>query len=156
MASKPLAKSGEVPVTLREHLEEVADYVHMVTEAYCKHWKLLLGEEVAEKVKMALVIAELTHDLGKAAEGFQQALHERKFHWEFRHEVLSASLLLSVMQDDEALEWAITAVLTHHRDLNDSQLAKDCGLVALPMPDIVRIAEEKFRSKVCELQKNWH
>ncbi|MFN3420667.1 MAG: CRISPR-associated helicase Cas3' [Armatimonadota bacterium] len=153
--SEPLAKSGNVTVTLKEHLYQVADYARMVADAYREHWKLLLGEEVAEKVRMALLLAALTHDLGKAADGFQRALQERKFHWEFRHEVLSASLLLSATHDDEVLEWATTAVLTHHRDLNDAQLEQDCGLV-LPLPDIVRQAQEKIRSKFCELQKNWH
>lgn len=156
MVSEPLAKSGDVAVTLREHLHQVADYARMVADAYREHWKILLGEEIAEKVRRALLLAALTHDLGKAAEGFQRALQERKFHWEFRHEVLSASLLLSTMKDDEVIEWAATAVLTHHRDLNDAQLVQDCGVVPLPLPDIVRQADEKFRSKVYELQKNWH
>lgn len=155
MVNEPLAKSGEDPVTLRDHLQQVAEYVRMVTNAYREHWKTLLGDEIAEKTRKALFLAALTHDLGKAADGFQRALKERKFHWEFRHEVLSASLLLSAMPDDEVLEWAAIAVLTHHRDLNDAQLAQDCGLVALPLPDIVRQAQEKFRSKVSELKKNW-
>ena len=156
MANEPLAKSGDVAVTLKEHLYQVTDYARMVADAYREHWKLLLGEEIAEKVRTALLLAALTHDLGKAAEGFQRSLQERKFHWEFRHEVLSAALLLSTMHDDEALEWTTMAVLTHHRDLNDTQLAQDCGLVALPTPDIVCQAHERLRSKFCELQKNWH
>lgn len=155
MVSEPLAKSGDVPVTLREHLQQVSDYARMVADAYFEHWKLLLGEKIAEKIRRALILAALTHDLGKAADGFQRALTEGKFHWEFRHEVLSASLLLSTMHDDETLEWATVAVLTHHRDLNDAQLARECGLVALPLPDIVRQAREKFNSKVKELQRNW-
>lgn len=155
MVNEPLAKSGNVPVTLQEHLQQVADYARMVSEAYCEHWKLLLGEEIAKKVHRALILAALTHDFGKAAEGFQRALKEPKFHWEFRHEVLSASLLLSAMPDDEALEWAAIAVLTHHRDLNDVQLEQDCGLVVLQLPNIVRQTQEKFRSKAGELQRNW-
>jgi CRISPR-associated endonuclease/helicase Cas3 len=155
MVDEPLAKSGEVPVPLREHLQQVAEYTHMVIYAYREHWKLLLGEEIAEKICRALLLAALIHDLGKAADGFQRALREQGFRWEFRHEVLSASLLLSTMHDDEALEWAAIAVLTHHRDLNDPQLAQDCGLVALPLPDIVRQAQEKIRSRASELQRNW-
>lgn len=121
MANEPLAKSGDV-TTLHEHLERVADYARMVIEVYHEHWEALLGKETAEKVQRALLLATLTHDLGKAAEGFQRALQDREFRWEFRHEVLSASLLLSTIHDDEALEWATIAVLTHHRDLNDYQL----------------------------------
>ncbi len=155
MASEPLAKSGEVPVTLREHLQQVADYARTVAEAYSTHWEILLGKETAEKIRKALVLAALTHDLGKVAEGFQKALHNKKQRWEFRHEVLSAALLLAALSEDETLELAVAAVLTHHRDLSDSQLAQDCGLVPLPMPDIVREAQEKFRSKSCELEKHW-
>lgn len=155
MANELLAKSGDEPVTLREHLQQVADYARMVIDAYRKHWELLLGRETAEKVSKALLLAALTHDLGKAADGFQRSLQERKFRWEFRHEVLSASLLLSTMPNDETFEWAILAVLTHHRDLNDSQLAQDCGYVALPTPEIVRKAQEKFQSKAEELQRHW-
>lgn len=155
MASEPLAKSGEVPVTLREHLQQVADYARTVAEAYSTHWEILLGKEIAEKIRKALVLAALTHDLGKVAEGFQKALHNKKQRWEFRHEVLSATLLLAAPSEDETIELAVAAVLTHHRDLSDSQLAQDCGLVPLPMPDIVREAQEKLRSKSCELEKHW-
>ncbi|MFA0761734.1 MAG: hypothetical protein HZLCBSQH_001844 [Candidatus Fervidibacterota bacterium] len=155
MANEPLAKSGEVLVTLREHLQQVADYARTVAEAYFTHWEILLGKEIAEKIRKALVLAALTHDLGKVAEGFQKALHNKKQRWEFRHEVLSAALLLAALSEDETLELAVAAVLTHHRDLSDSQLAQDCGLVPLPMPDIVREAQEKFRSKSCELEKHW-
>ncbi len=83
MANEPLAKSGDV--TLHEHLDQVADYARMVVEAYREHWEVLLGKETAEKVQRALLLAALTHDWGKAAEGFQRALQEREFHWEFRH-----------------------------------------------------------------------
>ncbi len=155
MVNEPLAKSGDVPITLREHLQQVADYARTIAEAYREHWELLLGKETAERLRKALLLAALTHDLGKAAEGFQRALQERKFRWEFRHEVLSASLLLSSVPEDEVLEWATIAVLTHHRDLNDAQLLQECGLVSLPMPDIVRTAREKFRFKVKELENYW-
>lgn len=158
MESKLLAKSGDEHVTLKEHLQQVADYARMIAEAYRQHWELLLGRETADKVSKALLLAALTHDLGKAAEGFQRSLHERKFRWEFRHEVLSASLLLSAIQGDpinEIFEWAIAAVLTHHRDLNDSRLEQDCGWFPLPTPEIVREARERFQSKVSELEKHW-
>ncbi len=81
MANEPLAKSGDVHIPLREHLLQVAEYARMVAEAYQEHWSLLLGKEAAEKVQQALLLSALTHDLGKAAEGFQRALHNPKHHW---------------------------------------------------------------------------
>ncbi len=155
MANEPLAKSGDVPIPLREHLLQVAEYARMVAEAYQEHWSLLLGKEAAEKVQKALLLSALTHDLGKAAEGFQRALRDPKYRWEFRHEVLSAALLLASLSDDEALEWAIAAVLTHHRNVDDSQLALRCGSVALPLPDIVHEVHEKFRARANELLPYW-
>lgn len=150
-----LAKSGETPVRLAMHLQQVADYARAAAEAFFPHWCQIMTEEWAQRVKQALVVAALAHDLGKAAEGFQRALHSRA-HWEFRHEVLSTALLLAATKsDDELMELIIAAVLTHHRDLNDLQLCNDSGWVALPMPEIVQEAIDKFHAKAVELRANW-
>lgn len=151
-----LAKSGQAPVSLAMHLQQVADYARTAAEAFFPHWCQIVTEEWAQKVKQALVVAALTHDLGKAAEGFQRALQNRKVHWEFRHEVLSAALLLAATKpDDELMELIIAAVLTHHRDLNDPQLCNDSGWVALPMPEIVQEEIDNFRTKAGELRAHW-
>lgn len=152
----PLAKSGEAPVPLEMHLQQVGNYARAAAEAFYPHWCRIVTEEWAQRVKQALVVAALAHDLGKAAEGFQRALHDRKAHWEFRHEVLSTALLLSAVHpDDEMMKLIIAAVLTHHRDLNDAQLCNDSGWVALPMPEIEQEAIDKFRSKASELRTYW-
>ncbi|MCS7065213.1 MAG: HD domain-containing protein, partial [Fimbriimonadales bacterium] len=72
---EPLAKSGERGnILLAEHLRQVADYARAISEAYYLHWQSLLGDEWARQIQQALILAALTHDLGKAAEGFQRAL----------------------------------------------------------------------------------
>ncbi len=154
--SEPLAKPGEAPTPLAVHLQQVAEYARAVAKACRPHWERILTDEWAEIVEQALVIAALTHDLGKAAAGFQRALCNRKFRWEFRHEVLSAALLLASNNLAERIKTlAITAVLAHHRDLNDPQLLSDAGLIALPMPEIVQEALAKFKAKVRELGTHW-
>lgn len=154
--SEPLAKSGVPPQTLREHLEEVARYVREVIAAYGVWWESLWGQEFAEKLREALLLAAITHDLGKAAEGFQKELGKKKSQWDFRHEVLSVAILIPALQSgDEALSWAIAAVLTHHRELNDEKLLRDCGWISLPLPDLVQQAREEFQHRALELQQHW-
>jgi CRISPR-associated endonuclease/helicase Cas3 len=155
-SAEPLAKSGEAPVRLAMHLQQVTDYARAAAEAFYPHWCRVMSEEWAQRVKQALVVAALAHDLGKAAEGFQHTLHNRKSHWEFRHEVLSTALLLAAAKpDDELMELIIAAVLTHHRDLNDPQLCNDSGWVALPMPEIEQETISKFQTKAGELRAHW-
>ena len=155
--SEPLAKSGgQHSVTLSAHLREVADYAHSLVEAYRPHLHQLLGDELAQRVEQGLVLAALTHDLGKAAEGFQRALQDHRARWEFRHEVLSTALLLAMMNpEDKTARLVLAAVLTHHRDIGDMQLRNDSGLVALPDQSIVEEVTNKFRRKASELQTHW-
>ncbi|WP_027719322.1 CRISPR-associated helicase/endonuclease Cas3 [Desulfovirgula thermocuniculi] len=152
---EPLAKSGERAISLAEHSRQVAAYAQAVAEAYWDHWRRLLGDKQAERLRQALIIAALAHDLGKAASGFQRSLTDGWFRWEFRHEVLSAALLLAADMDDDIQALAVAAVLTHHRDLSDAQLLGDAGFVPLPEPDIVESAVRKFREKADELQAFW-
>ena len=154
-ANEPFAKSGETSISLSLHSRQVADYVRSVARAYKCHWQQLLGDENAEQLVRALAMAALAHDLGKAACGFQRSLQETKFRWDFRHEVLSAALLSCAQLDDSTKMLALAAVLTHHRDLNDSSLLNDACLVALPEPDIVEKAMRKFSEKAWELKAWW-
>ena len=71
---EPLAKSGETPVPLSQHLREVADYAHTVVQSYKNLWANLWGDEFSDQVSEALILSALTHDLGKIAEGFQLSL----------------------------------------------------------------------------------
>ena len=152
---EPLAKSGETPIPLSWHLQEVADYTRAVAESYKQHWENLLGRELSEQITKALVLSALTHDFGKIAEGFQRSLLERKFRWEFRHEVLSIAILLAGELPQNIKELVVAAVLTHHRDLDDNQLLHDAGLIPLPTPELLEAAKEKFAKKVAELKTHW-
>jgi len=155
--NEPLAKSvGANAVLLKDHLCQVADYARAVARAYRPHWERLLGEEWAERVEQALVLAALVHDLGKAAEGFQRSLHSRQYRWEFRHEVLSTALLLTAADsDDPIVRLTAAAVLTHHRHLDDDQLQRDSALPSLPEPDILQVVQQKFQEKASELHAHW-
>ncbi|MCG0276467.1 MAG: CRISPR-associated helicase Cas3' [Thermosediminibacteraceae bacterium] len=152
---EPLAKSGQQTVTLDLHLRQVADYVKDAIEAYKPYWINLVGNEYAKILCNALIIAAFTHDLGKATSGFQKTLNDRKYHWEFRHEVLSAALLLASCRHDDVMTLAAAAVLTHHRDLNDAQLLQNAGFVPLPEPDILESAIRKFYEKLDEMDPYW-
>jgi len=152
---EPLAKSGETPITLSRHLQEVADYARAVAQSYKQHWENLLGTELAEQVAKALVLSALTHDFGKIAEGFQRSLLERKFRWEFRHEVLSAAILLASELPQNIKELVVASVLAHHRDFDNDQLLQDAGLIPLPTPELLEMVKEKFTNKVAELKTYW-
>lgn len=152
----PLAKSGQPLSYLDAHLEQVAAYAQAVVHAYHQHWVRLLGAPLAEAVSKALVLAAVSHDLGKATKGFQRSLLDSKYRWEFRHEVLSAALLLvAPPPQDPWLTLAVAAVLTHHRDLDDQELRTNSGWTPLPDSDIVTEATEKFRAKARELEPYW-
>lgn len=164
LSSEPLAKSGDSQITLKQHLNEVAHYVDTVIEAYTSIWRMVLDEDCVNQLANALKIAALSHDLGKAAKGFQSALNGSKYHWEFRHEVLSTAILLasydlagnhSRNSFKEAFYLAASAVLTHHRDIQDQQLNSDAGLASLPTPKVVCKINNKFREKVHELEDAW-
>ena len=153
----PLAKSvRQGGLALSDHLRQVADYARAAAEAYYPHWRCLLGEELAERVKQALVLASLTHDLGKAATGFQRALQDSRYRWEFRHEVLSAAILLAAADPkDPTIALAIAAVLTHHRHIGDSELETNACRTPLPDPQTEAIANQKFQAKTRELSDYW-
>ncbi|MCL6534209.1 MAG: CRISPR-associated helicase Cas3' [Armatimonadetes bacterium] len=155
--NEPLAKSvGANTVLLKDHLCQVADYARAVARAYRTHWERLLGTGFAERVERALVLAAVTHDLGKAAQGFQRSLHSPQNRWEFRHEVLSTALLLTAADsNDRIVRLTAAAVLSHHRHLDDPQLQSDSALPTLPEPDILQIALQKFQSKASELHAYW-
>ncbi len=155
VTAEPLAKS-DPPLTLRDHTLEVVRYVESVIHAYQPIWVALLDPQGAETLATALCLAAAAHDLGKATTGFQRSLTDHSFRWQFRHEVLSTALLLATETTNHVVRrLASAAVLTHHRDLTDSQLQGNCGLPVILKPEFLAKAREQFRQRVEELATFW-
>lgn len=123
----PLAKrpSDQGRITLDRHIGEVTDYVREILQAYRPLLSRTLSEDEIEKLRESLLIAAWVHDIGKANKGFQEALLKGKT-WDFRHEVLSLAYL-PLPHDDSPLYYALAAVLTHHKDLDDGSLLRATG-----------------------------
>ncbi len=80
-------------------------------EALLRSLPLEAGQ--ADGLRRDVLIAVATHDLGKAASGFQRVLRGECKDWGGkRHEVLSAALASSLPTASEA---ALLAILTHHK-----------------------------------------
>ncbi|WP_255954589.1 CRISPR-associated helicase Cas3' [Streptomyces odontomachi] len=62
-------------------------------------------------------LADLTHDAGKVAGGFQTMISGRARRWGERHEVASLGFLPFLVEDPDLLSWVASAVVTHHRAL---------------------------------------
>ncbi|WP_448575532.1 CRISPR-associated helicase Cas3' [Thermomicrobium sp.] len=156
MVGEPLAKSDDPPITLRQHTLEVLAYVEQVTSAYRALWSRVLDSQSVDRLARALPLAAVAHDLGKAAIGFQRSLRERGFRWEFRHEVLSTAILLaSGHATNGSGQLAAAAVLTHHRDLTDERLWRDCAVPPLPRPQFLEKARRQFSERAAELEQFW-
>jgi len=150
----PLAKSDERgSVPLEKHLCDVTDYALSIMRAYRLHLDRLLTQGKVDQLENALVLSGMSHDLGKAAQGFQESLRKGGG-WNFRHEVLSASLLKSMAEErDPIVKIALAAVITHHRDIDDQQLMADSGYS--PDPQLRSEAEENFKERRSEMEGFW-
>nr|WP_055506815.1 CRISPR-associated helicase/endonuclease Cas3 [Nonomuraea pusilla] len=62
-------------------------------------------------------LADLTHDAGKVAIGFQDMVHGRTRRWGHRHELVSLGFLPGLIADSDLRMWVATGVITHHRPL---------------------------------------
>lgn len=156
MEREPLAKSGEPPITLRQHTLEVLAYAEQAVEAYRPLWQHMLGADATTVLARALPLAALGHDLGKAASGFQRSLQQRSARWEFRHEVLSCAILLAAGLARSAYgRLALAAILTHHRDLREQRLWRDAGWPQLPKPAFLEKARQQFLTRAQELVPYW-
>ncbi len=104
-----LAKPDE---TLRDHTVRALGIAENLVDIGCH--ERIFGQGLYDVLTSAVV----THDLGKAAAGFQKTL-KGGGHWGYRHEILSAAILslLKWPSEDFGREVALT-VLSHHKDLD--------------------------------------
>ncbi len=114
VVEKLLAKS--VPSeTLEEHTGNCLHVWNSVRTAYP-----FLPEISGNKYFFSHLFYVLAlHDIGKAAIGFQNQLHNNE-PWRYRHEILSAAFVLEHLQLSETDKYAIAlAIITHHKNVNE-------------------------------------
>lgn len=107
-----------------------------------------------------LLLAAATHDLGKAASGFQNVLAGNACDWhEWRHEVLSVVLCSQFAQADESV---ILAVLFHHKTLPADGICDSKGTLypeQLPPPlkpyGVWKKMAAEFEDAVHEMPMFW-
>ncbi len=146
---EPVAKGGTERIGLAQHLSEVLSCVEKMFDALCP---CIIDVEQAKLLRQSIRRAAIYHDLGKAAEGMQKALLGDK-RWAFRHEVLSAAILLAAgMAEYDPL--AAAAIITHHKSLDDESLL-DCTGINVQKED-----EQEFlnnwRTRAGELGSYWN
>ena len=118
--------------------QSLLDHTREVSEASLEMSYLLraaLSEIGLVDLDATLRIAAFFHDLGKAAVGFQKMLRPnpdgtKRPSWGYRHEALSAAMLLACLPmnwDQEEREPLLTAVLTHHKTLDEESLGGALG-----------------------------
>jgi CRISPR-associated endonuclease/helicase Cas3 len=113
---------------------------------------LPLSKEEINDLSHSLIIACAFHDVGKAAEGFQKALREKKG-WGYRHEILSTSIA-SKLYPDISKE-CLFAILTHHRCIPKSILpTKEKCLPFEELPSFDESINPKWNEAINELRKN--
>ncbi|HEY1248708.1 MAG TPA: CRISPR-associated endonuclease Cas3'', partial [Nitrososphaera sp.] len=74
-----------------------------------------------EQISKILDLIVACHDLGKAATGFQASLEKDAPHWEYRHEILSASAASALGLSDVK----VFCVLTHHKSIPFDGIGKE-------------------------------
>jgi CRISPR-associated endonuclease/helicase Cas3 len=112
-----------------------------------------------ERLRSYLQLAVAFHDVGKACEGFQQALKPGVPYWSHRHEIVSSVFAATLGLPPEAL----MAILTHHKDLSPDGLEDDKG--CLHYEDIPRSPDDisaswielikEFNLNVPALRNDW-
>jgi CRISPR-associated endonuclease/helicase Cas3 len=105
-----------------------------------------------------LRIAAFFHDLGKAASGFQEVVtyqgDGKRPKWGYRHEALSAAILLASGLSDQCGLRLLGAVLSHHKTL-DHQDLMNCTGAGIPSEVFDATSGRTWRHKVAELGVWW-
>ncbi len=147
--------------------QSLLDHTREVSEATLEMAHLLeipLRDLGLSDLAATLRVAAFFHDLGKAAIGFQKALRPnedgtRRDRWGYRHEALSAAMLLWCLPPDwdEKLRIPlIAAVLTHHKTLDDEALGGILG-TGLGYEDFAQHGSGRnWRKRLVELEPTWN
>lgn len=90
-------------------LDHTLNVIH-VARGICNN--LPFSKKEINELLQSLIIACAFHDVGKAADGFQKALREKKG-WGYRHEILSTCVACKLFPDIS--KECLFAILTHHR-----------------------------------------
>lgn len=147
--------------------QSLLDHTREVSEASLEMAQLLrvpLEELAMKELVVTLRIAAYFHDLGKAAIGFQKMLRpnpdgSRRPSWGYRHEALSTSMLLWCLPPNwsEAMRLPLlSAVLTHHKTLDDESLGGTLG-TGLSYQDFKTTGGGRsWRKHILELEPVWN
>jgi len=125
---------------LVEHTEKSLSVFRSLKEIYPELPQLVGIDNLFEHLFYAIFL----HDIGKAAEGFQEYLRGGK-PWKFRHEILSADFITCIEDDRIDKELVAITILTHHKDVNE---------LVEKVINIGDIFEESYFEKREELKKN--
>jgi CRISPR-associated endonuclease/helicase Cas3 len=106
-----------------------------------------------QRQNLHLIITQLgvSHDMGKAAEGFQNSLRGKTF-WGHRHEVISAAVANIIFP--KLPREALLAIITHHRSIPEAlttEVEKCLPYDELPFEDVNPIWELMIK----EWLQNW-
>ncbi|MCC6446500.1 MAG: CRISPR-associated helicase Cas3' [Armatimonadetes bacterium] len=123
MIVEPLAKSNP-PISLRQHTEEVLAALETMIVALTPALSALALPKFDDQIRLTAYL----HDIGKAAVGFQKQLADKSFRWNYRHEALSAAIIMAAGLHESYGLLLPAAIMTHHRALNDAKLARCTGI----------------------------
>jgi CRISPR-associated endonuclease/helicase Cas3 len=153
MNCEPLAKSNP-QITLRKHTEEVLEAVEGLISTIRDPLLALVPNSFVEMMRVAAIF----HDLGKAAQGFQKSIqgitNGLPSQWGYRHEALSAAMLLATGLTDKYGLYLFAAILTHHKTLDDENLTRCTGLT-IPQQPFQSSHLRVWKEKLEELQYWW-
>lgn len=136
-----LAKPDE---TLIQHTENTIKVLQSIKNTYPNIPDLCDVPDFWEHLFYSLFF----HDFGKAAIGFQKSLKESSYRWNYRHEILSASFIVSLNNIfSEFYKNAIgLGIITHHKDVLTLR-----EKYKLNSPE----GKEIFNEKLSELEPNF-
>jgi CRISPR-associated endonuclease/helicase Cas3 len=159
LAKSALKGQDEKPESLAQHtwnvLERLSDTIHL---------RPTLPEQIGfPRLWNCLFWACFLHDFGKAAEGFQDMLQPGGKRWPHRHEVFSLAFLewIGDALSEEERIWVASAIVSHHKDAGEMQLAynersdPDNKLLAKRVAEIDEVILGHMWNWIANCQQPW-